>query len=151
MLNTFIDSAFVFMYFVLLYHICFDVDVKSMGYKTKRQCNSKASAAVTIGRILCRCGDGSIFCFPTLNYIKNTLEHKIVQNLTWSDTYTYLYKIIYKIQVGNSSEMSTISSCHCREGSVLRTPLLPPTTNTNNNTCCWKFILIFLSILVYAS
>ena len=125
-----------------MYHICFDVDVKSLGYKTKKQCNSKASAAVTIGRISCRCGDGSVFCFLTHNYIRSTLESETELNLTSSNSYTYLYKRIYKIQVGNSSEKSTIASCHCGEGSVLRTSLLHPTTNTNNNNSCWKIIII---------
>ena len=123
-----------------MYYICFDVNVKSLGYKIKKQCSSKASAAVTIGRISCRCGDGSVFCFQTLNYIRNNLENETEQNLTSSNSYKYLYKRIYKIQVGDGSEESTIASCHCGEGSMLRTSLLPPTTNKNNNNGYWKFI-----------
>ena len=52
------------MYFINLmsmYYICFNVNVKSMGYKAKRSWNNNVIQIVSIRRISCRCGDGSIF------------------------------------------------------------------------------------------
>ena len=92
---------------MLMYHICFDVNVKSMGYMLKEKSNSQT---VPIGRISCRCCDGSVFCFLTFIYMTNTLDHETEQIVKTSNNWKFIlvYNLLYYVyRVSASTPLST--------------------------------------------
>ena len=111
-----------------MYYKCFNVNVKSMGYKLEKIWNNMVIQIVTLGRVLGRCGDGSVFCFRTLSYVIGHLDQK-------SKLYLITAKVnsnTYQSKADNTGERPTRASCRCGDGSVLRCSPLIPATNIIN-------------------
>lgn len=103
-----------------MYYTCFNVNVKSLGYK---HCNYDTIMIITIGRILCRLGGVSVFCF------QEVLGSLIIKSSL------FLLLIIVSTNINN---MPKKASCRSGEGSVLRISLINCTIYRNTLYYCIK-------------
>ena len=122
-----INNNYYHMCFNCMYYICFNVNVKSLGYKQIGFRKIK----FLIGRMPCRLGGGSAFCFLTLKFILLNFN------------YVYVKVSLHEVYWSNSLMSITVS---CRPGGGTASRLILQHYITKNTIISY---IGFLKICIY--